>query len=160
MTGGIIFAKINRPRGIIQFKRKEVGNQVLESWNTSVDSLLQNIVKATHLIAKEEVHLIINMAFNSTNDLIAARTQNHPSCCMNQDIYIATEVQGCYVNRSLLHLHITADYHINKEPMAVLYLFLRACWCLCRSDCIYFGRAGSLLARIFLLLRLDMCLLP
>ncbi|ORY01231.1 PCI-domain-containing protein [Basidiobolus meristosporus CBS 931.73] len=54
-----IYARIDRPAGIISFSAPKDPNQVLNDWSHDVNSLLGLIEKTTHLINKEEmVHKI------------------------------------------------------------------------------------------------------
>ncbi|KAJ3181132.1 26S proteasome non-ATPase regulatory subunit 12 [Gaertneriomyces sp. JEL0708] len=48
-------ARIDRPAGIVSFKQKANPNTVLNEWSTNINSLLDLIVKTTHLITKEEM---------------------------------------------------------------------------------------------------------
>ncbi|KAJ3105682.1 26S proteasome non-ATPase regulatory subunit 12 [Phlyctochytrium planicorne] len=50
-----IFARIDRPAGIVTFVPKKDPNKVLNDWSESITSLLNLINKTTHLIAKEEM---------------------------------------------------------------------------------------------------------
>ncbi|TPX34343.1 hypothetical protein SmJEL517_g02966 [Synchytrium microbalum] len=54
-----IYAKIDRPAGIVSFVPRKDPNAVLNEWSTNINSLLELIVKTQHLITKEEmVHSI------------------------------------------------------------------------------------------------------
>ncbi|KAJ3031163.1 26S proteasome non-ATPase regulatory subunit 12 [Rhizophlyctis rosea] len=54
-----IWAKIDRPAGIVTFVPRKDPNTTLNEWSTNINSLLELIVKTTHLITKEEmVHSI------------------------------------------------------------------------------------------------------
>jgi 26S proteasome regulatory subunit N5 len=54
-----IFGRINRPAGIVTFAAKKDPNDILNTWSSSITSLLSLIEKSTHLITKEEmVHQI------------------------------------------------------------------------------------------------------
>ncbi|KAJ3295369.1 26S proteasome non-ATPase regulatory subunit 12 [Borealophlyctis nickersoniae] len=54
-----IYAKIDRPAGVVTFVPRKDPNTVLNEWSTSINSLLELIAKTTHLITKEEmVHSI------------------------------------------------------------------------------------------------------
>ncbi|RKO94070.1 hypothetical protein BDK51DRAFT_19523 [Blyttiomyces helicus] len=50
-----IYAKIDRPAGIITFVARKDPNAILNEWSTNINSLLELIVKTTHLITKEEM---------------------------------------------------------------------------------------------------------
>lgn len=50
---------MDRPNGIITFVEHSDANTVLNRWSSNINSLLELVVKTTHLIAKEEmVHSI------------------------------------------------------------------------------------------------------
>ncbi|TPX43225.1 hypothetical protein SeMB42_g04812 [Synchytrium endobioticum] len=54
-----IYAKIDRPAGIVSFIPRKDPNDVLNEWSRNINSLLELIVKTQHLITKEEmVHSI------------------------------------------------------------------------------------------------------
>lgn len=55
ITVGTILAKIDRITGIVTFSSTQSADQILNTWNTDVDSLLSLIVKTNHQIAKEEM---------------------------------------------------------------------------------------------------------
>ena len=50
-----VFARLDRISGIVTFEAKKDANVVLNEWSGTVHSLLDLIVKTTHLIAKEEM---------------------------------------------------------------------------------------------------------
>ncbi|CAG8661908.1 9957_t:CDS:10 [Funneliformis caledonium] len=50
-----IYAKIDRPAGIISFAAPKDANQVLNDWSGNINSLLGLIEKTCHLITKEEM---------------------------------------------------------------------------------------------------------
>ncbi|KND02822.1 proteasome regulatory particle lid subunit RPN5 [Spizellomyces punctatus DAOM BR117] len=50
-----IWARIDRPAGIVSFQQRKDPNAVLNEWSTNINSLLELIVKTTHLITKEEM---------------------------------------------------------------------------------------------------------
>ncbi|RIA84649.1 PCI domain-containing protein [Glomus cerebriforme] len=50
-----IYAKIDRPAGIISFAAPKDANQVLNDWSNNINSLLGLIEKTCHLITKEEM---------------------------------------------------------------------------------------------------------
>jgi len=55
----VIFAKIDRPNGIINFKRKKDPNELLNEWSTNISELLNLVESTCHLIARENmVHKI------------------------------------------------------------------------------------------------------
>jgi len=54
-----IYAKIDRPAGIVSFQAPRDPNQMLNDWSSNVNALLALIEKTCHLISKEEmVHSI------------------------------------------------------------------------------------------------------
>lgn len=50
-----IYAKIDRPAGIVCFSAPRNANQVLNDWSSNINSLLGLIEKTCHLITKEEM---------------------------------------------------------------------------------------------------------
>ncbi|CAJ0650773.1 14814_t:CDS:10 [Entrophospora sp. SA101] len=50
-----IYAKIDRPAGIVSFAEPKDPNQVLNDWSNNINSLLGLIEKTCHLITKEEM---------------------------------------------------------------------------------------------------------
>ncbi|CAG8605921.1 7977_t:CDS:10 [Paraglomus brasilianum] len=50
-----IYAKIDRPAGIVSFAQPKNANQVLNDWSNNINSLLGLIEKTCHLITKEEM---------------------------------------------------------------------------------------------------------
>ena len=48
-------AKIDRLEGIVYFKKQQDPNDVLNDWSYNINSLMQLVNKATHLITKEEM---------------------------------------------------------------------------------------------------------
>ncbi|KAJ3022751.1 26S proteasome non-ATPase regulatory subunit 12 [Thoreauomyces humboldtii] len=50
-----IWARIDRPAGIVSFQARKDPNTALNEWSTNISSLLELIVKTTHLITKEEM---------------------------------------------------------------------------------------------------------
>nr|CAG8619081.1 10029_t:CDS:2 [Entrophospora candida] len=50
-----IYAKIDRPAGIVSFAEPKDANQVLNDWSNNINSLLGLIEKTCHLITKEEM---------------------------------------------------------------------------------------------------------
>ncbi|KAJ8331829.1 proteasome regulatory particle subunit [Batrachochytrium dendrobatidis] len=54
-----IYAKIDRPAGIVSFVTRKDPNTILNEWSQDINSLLELVVKTGHLITKEEmVHSI------------------------------------------------------------------------------------------------------
>ena len=55
-----IYARIDRPAGVVTFVPQRDPNDVLNAWGQSISQLLHLVERSTHLIAKEEmVHKII-----------------------------------------------------------------------------------------------------
>lgn len=50
-----IFAKIDRPAGVVSFRKRKDPNDVLNEYSSSVSSLLSLLDKATHLIQRENM---------------------------------------------------------------------------------------------------------
>lgn len=50
-----LYARIDRPAGIISFERKQSSNEVLNSWAGDIDSLLTLVNSTCHLIDKENM---------------------------------------------------------------------------------------------------------
>jgi len=48
-----LFAKIDRPAGVVTFTRKETANSLLNAWSSDISELLTLVEKTTHLINKE-----------------------------------------------------------------------------------------------------------
>jgi 26S proteasome regulatory subunit N5 len=54
-----IYARIDRPAGIVTFRENKDPNEVLNEWSHNLNSLMALVSKTTHLINKEEmVHSI------------------------------------------------------------------------------------------------------
>lgn len=51
----IIYARLDRPSGIVSFVPKKDPEDILDAWSDRVKRLLELIVKANHLIAKEDI---------------------------------------------------------------------------------------------------------
>jgi len=59
VVDGSIHAKINRPQGIIVFKKAEAPNDILNNWGSDIESLLKIVENTCHLIHRENmVHKI------------------------------------------------------------------------------------------------------
>ena len=55
-----IFARIDRPSGIVSFRQAKDPNEVLNEWSSNLSSLMSLVSKTTHLINKEEmVHALV-----------------------------------------------------------------------------------------------------
>lgn len=50
-----VFAKIDRPSGIISFRERQDPNDVLQEWSNGITTLMQQVDKASHLITKERM---------------------------------------------------------------------------------------------------------
>lgn len=48
-----IYARVDRPAGVISFQVKKDANQVLNDWSSDINSLLNLVEKTCHLISKE-----------------------------------------------------------------------------------------------------------
>ena len=56
---GRVYARIDRPAGVVTFQTARGENELLNAWMQDVDDLLTNVATVGHLIAKEEmVHQI------------------------------------------------------------------------------------------------------
>ncbi|KAI7884502.1 PCI-domain-containing protein [Lichtheimia hyalospora FSU 10163] len=54
-----IYARVDRPAGVISFQVKKDANQVLNDWSSDINSLLNLVEKTCHLISKE-----VNVGFS------------------------------------------------------------------------------------------------
>lgn len=60
VTKTTIFARIDRPAGIVTFRQLKDPNEVLNEWSSNLSSLMTLVSKTTHLINKEEmVHSLV-----------------------------------------------------------------------------------------------------
>lgn len=55
VTGKTIFARIDRPAGIISFVPKQDPAERLNAWSRNIETLMNLVEKTTHLIVKEEM---------------------------------------------------------------------------------------------------------
>lgn len=55
-----IYAKIDRPRGVVSFRKSETPNEILNKWSSDVDALLALVENTTHLIQRE--HMVHKVA--------------------------------------------------------------------------------------------------
>ncbi|KAJ2716911.1 proteasome regulatory particle subunit [Coemansia spiralis] len=55
VVAGTIYARINRPEGVVNFGKPRDGEDQLNAWASDVGKLLSLVEKTTHLIAKEEI---------------------------------------------------------------------------------------------------------
>lgn len=61
VTSKTVFAKIDRPDGIVVFRPPKDANDTLNSWSHDVSELMSLLNKTTHLITKEQmVHQLLN----------------------------------------------------------------------------------------------------
>ena len=60
VTKKTIFARIDRPSGVISFSQSKDPAEVLNEWSHNLSSLMVLVSKTTHLINKEEmVHRLV-----------------------------------------------------------------------------------------------------
>ena len=60
VTKKTIFARIDRPAGIVSFRQLKDPNDILNEWSSNLSSLMALVSKTTHLINKEEmVHSLV-----------------------------------------------------------------------------------------------------
>jgi len=55
VVNGSVFAKMNRPQGIIAFKKAEQASDVLNSWSSDIENLLGLVENTCHLIHRENM---------------------------------------------------------------------------------------------------------
>ncbi|KAJ2157528.1 proteasome regulatory particle subunit [Coemansia sp. RSA 552] len=55
VVDGTIYARIDRPAGVVNFAKPREGEEQLNGWASDVGKLLSLVEKTTHLIAKEEI---------------------------------------------------------------------------------------------------------
>jgi len=55
VVGGTVFAKIDRPHGIIAFKKVEQPSDILNSWSSDIEQLLGLVENTCHLIHRENM---------------------------------------------------------------------------------------------------------
>ncbi|KAE8221571.1 hypothetical protein CF319_g5090 [Tilletia indica] len=53
VSSGIVFAKIDRPAGIVNFERKRTHEDVLNAWSGDMQKLLDLVERTNHLVARE-----------------------------------------------------------------------------------------------------------
>jgi len=58
-----LFAKIDRPTGIIVFAKKKDANEMVNAWSSDIDELLAVVEKTTHMINKENMVYKIGSGF-------------------------------------------------------------------------------------------------
>lgn len=60
VTNKTIFARIDRPAGLVSFRESKDPSDVLNDWSQNLNSLMTLVGKTTHLINKEEmVHALV-----------------------------------------------------------------------------------------------------
>ncbi|KAJ1643208.1 proteasome regulatory particle subunit [Coemansia erecta] len=64
VVDGTIYARIDRPAGLVSFEKPSDGEDQLNMWTSDVGRLLSLVEKTTHLIAKEEIVSKIARAIN------------------------------------------------------------------------------------------------
>jgi hypothetical protein len=52
VTDKTVYARIDRPKGIVTFKPKQTNYQVLNSWSTDIGKILNLVEKTSHLVSK------------------------------------------------------------------------------------------------------------
>jgi len=52
VTDKIVYARIDRPSGIVVFKQKKNINDILNAWSGDIDKMLGLVEKTSHLVAK------------------------------------------------------------------------------------------------------------
>ena len=58
VSGGTIYARIDRPKGIVSFCAPKEATDILNDWSRNVSGLLDVVEKTCHLIQRENmVHL-------------------------------------------------------------------------------------------------------
>ena len=55
VTKKTVYARIDRPAGIISFRQVQDPSEVLNSWSENLNSLMSLVSRTTHLINKEEM---------------------------------------------------------------------------------------------------------
>ncbi|KAJ1845034.1 proteasome regulatory particle subunit, partial [Coemansia sp. RSA 2708] len=55
VVSGTIYARVDRPAGVVSFAKPREGEEQLNAWASDVSKLLGLVEKTTHLIAKEEI---------------------------------------------------------------------------------------------------------
>ena len=53
VTDKTVFARIDRPKGIVTFKSKKTNYQVLNEWSGDIGKILNLVEKTSHLVSKE-----------------------------------------------------------------------------------------------------------
>ena len=55
VTDKTVYARIDRPAGIVSFKQKKSINQVLNGWSGDVGKMLSLVEKTSHLVSKVSI---------------------------------------------------------------------------------------------------------
>lgn len=53
--GSLAYARIDRPRGVINFAKRKPSEEILSEWNSDIGQLLQLVERSCHLINKENM---------------------------------------------------------------------------------------------------------
>lgn len=51
-----IYARIDRPNGIISFRKNKTTNDILNNWSNNIGDIIKTLENTYHLIEKEEIH--------------------------------------------------------------------------------------------------------
>jgi len=60
VVAGSIYAKIDRPHGIVSFRKPQTPSDVLNEWAGDIDSLLKIVENTCHLIERENMIYKLN----------------------------------------------------------------------------------------------------
>ena len=52
VTDKVVYARIDRPKGVVVFKSKKSINEVLNVWSADVGKMLSLVEKTSHLVSK------------------------------------------------------------------------------------------------------------
>eukprot|EP00128_Syssomonas_multiformis_P004856 Colp12_sorted_trinity150504_noHs@23419 len=55
VTNKTVFARIDRPAGVVSFEQKKDPNNILNDWSNSINTMMRLLEQSTHLITKEEM---------------------------------------------------------------------------------------------------------
>ncbi|GAC73807.1 26S proteasome regulatory complex, subunit RPN5/PSMD12 [Moesziomyces antarcticus T-34] len=53
VSGGTVWAKMDRPRGLVTFEKRRTNADVLNAWSADMSKLMDTVEKVTHLVEKE-----------------------------------------------------------------------------------------------------------
>lgn len=53
VTDKTVYARIDRPKGIVTFKTRKTNDQVLNDWSGDISKILSLVEKTSHLVSKE-----------------------------------------------------------------------------------------------------------